>query len=131
MCETGFSNPRLFAMVENWRTQVKNSRAEFALEANHFGERISRRTSKAGGGWHKPRRIPYATKVAIVDRDDGTLCILAWASEGNTITIWCATMNDIEATLHRDKDGDDFVALMTLIRERSALGSRNTQKEIR
>lgn len=120
MCDTGFSNPRLIATVNNWHSKVRNARAEFYLEANHHGERIARRTSKHDGGWHKPKRIPYATKVVIVDRADGTLFILAYAAQWGTVTIWCANMNTIETTLQRDKDGDDFVALMDLINRRSA-----------
>jgi hypothetical protein len=67
---TTYSNPRTEATVEDWPSGKHRVTAVFTVERHpKHGERAVRTTTG------KPKALPYASRVRIVDGDDGRIYI--------------------------------------------------------
>lgn len=84
-----FINPRLEAKFEDWPIGGSNrGQCVFKAECGgNKGWRVTRTTTDKNGRWCKPKADTYATRVAIVDGDDGKTYILKYAGSYDHITI--------------------------------------------
>lgn len=73
-----YSNPRLYATIENWPASAKQRvTAVFKVEATPGkGERMTRTTTGA------TKRLIYATRVRLVDGSDGRTYVIALHPSG-------------------------------------------------
>ena len=62
---TDYSNPRTFAVIENWPSGSRRVKATFYIETTPKGERAIRVTTG------DPVKLTYARRMRIVDGDDG------------------------------------------------------------
>jgi hypothetical protein len=86
---TTYSNPRTEATVEEWPSGKRRVTAAFTVEQiPQQGERAVR--TSAG----KPKTLTYASKVRIVDGDDGRIYIAC-------LTTGCATISIVGGTMDR------------------------------
>lgn len=94
---TKYRNPRVTATIENWPSGSKRVTATFSIESHPTrGERAVRVTTGA------PKKLTYATKMRIVDGDDGRTYIAALTGYGH-ITIWQSNMQfNEESFFERD-----------------------------
>jgi hypothetical protein len=94
-----YTNPRMTADVENWPGgRDERVTAHFTIERTNRGERAVRTTS--GGRWAKPapKKLTFATKMRIVDGDDGRTYIAALTGYGH-ITIHRGDMKYTEESV--------------------------------
>ena len=78
---TVYSNPRITATIQNWPHGAKRVTAVFTVEQTKGkGERACRVTTGA------PKKLTYATKMRIVDGDDGRTYVAKLTTYGH-ITI--------------------------------------------
>src|SRR5258708_6486102 len=90
---TTYSNPRMVAVIENWPNGSQRVTAHFSIESDpKRGERAVRVTTGA------PKKLTYASKMRIVDGDDGRTYIAALTGYGH-ITIWRGDMKYNEETV--------------------------------
>lgn len=66
-----YTNPRLYAVIENWPSGGKRVTATFSIEIVTKGQRAVRVTDGA------PKKLTFARKARIVDGDDGRTYIAA------------------------------------------------------
>jgi hypothetical protein len=103
---TLYSNPRMFATIENWPSGSRRVTAEFTIEQDSKrGERAVRRTTGAA------KKLTFAGKMRIVDGDDGKTYIAALTGYGH-ITIHCGDMKyQHETVFERDARYPELLAL--------------------
>ena len=89
-----YSNPRTYAMIENWPSGGKRVTARFSIEVDlKRGERAVRVTDGA------PKKLTYARKQRIVDGDDGRTYIAELSTYGH-VTIMRGDMKFNEESVH-------------------------------
>lgn len=92
MTNLTYSNPRLFASINNWPSGQKRVVATFTIEQTAKGERAVRITTGA------PKKLTYARRMRIVDGSDGKTYIAALSDFGS-ITIFQGNMQYNQETI--------------------------------
>jgi hypothetical protein len=72
-----YTNPRMSADIENWPSGSNRVLAQFSIESGKKGERAVRVTTGAA------KKLTFATKMRIVDGDDGRTYIAALTGYGH------------------------------------------------
>ena len=81
---TLYSNPRMYAAIDNWPFGSKRVKAIFEIEQTSKGERATRITENPKtGGFNKPKKLTYASKARIVDGNDDRTYIVELSIYGN------------------------------------------------
>ena len=90
-----YSNPRLYAVIDNWPSGSKRVTATFSIESHpKRGERAVRITTGA------PKVLTYAEEARIVDGDDGKTYIAQLSSYG-FVAIMRGDMKFQEEVIHK------------------------------
>jgi len=124
------TNPRLTATINDWPIgQRKTTTAVFTVEDKPgHGQRVSRCTQKASGGWAKAKYTTYAPKFLIADGDDGKTYLVCPAFSGggmDSMCVWPGTMKGTEY-VYQSSQPERYKALVGLfseLREREAMTS--------
>lgn len=105
---TRYSNPRLQATIEGWPSGSKRVTATFTVETDpKRGQRAVRTTTGA------PKKLTYATKMRIVDGNDGRTYIAALHSGYGHITIFKGDMQHTEESFfERDSHYGELLAAL-------------------
>lgn len=103
---TAYSNPRTSAVIENWPSGGKRVTATFLIETDpKRGQRACRVTTG------KPTKLTYATKMRIVDGDDGRTYIASLTEFGH-ITVFKGDMKyHYETVYEREPRYAEMLAL--------------------
>lgn len=89
-----YSNPRTYALIENWPSGGKRVTARFSIEVDpKRGERAVRVTDG------KPKKLTFARKQRIVDGSDGRTYIAELCDYG-FVTIMRGDMKFQEEVIH-------------------------------
>ena len=111
-----FTNPRMFAEIEDWPIGRQRCRARFTVETHpKRGQRVSRVTeNKTRTGWNKPKTVTYAARFIIVDGSDGRLYLLSSSRYGSdSVIIWPGTLKTNEY-VYRDSSPERYAELLPL-----------------
>lgn len=68
--------------IDNWPYGRKQVQAVFSVEQNKGKERAVRVTQNPKGGWNKPKKMTYASKVLFVTGEDEKTYILQLTESG-------------------------------------------------
>lgn len=114
-----YSNPRMHAVIENWPSGSMRTTATFAIETHPTrGQRATRFTLRPKTGKPSATKVlTYASKVRIVDGDDGKTYILELSDNYGFITVMQGGMQFEHETIWPRHDGERFAAVMKLFEE--------------
>lgn len=108
------SNPRTYALIEDWPFGRQRCRAKFWVEGKPGRERVVRLTeNKTRTGWNKPKKLTYADRYAILDGDDGKTYLLYKSRTWDFIGVMCGDMKSSAGSIsERDKRFAEFQRLL-------------------
>ena len=99
---TTYTNPRTEAVIEDWPIGQRRTTARFSVEhVAGKGERAVRvLDNPKGGKAFAPKKLTYASKMRIVDGDDGKTYIAALSAAYRMVVIWQSNMQFNHETIH-------------------------------
>ncbi len=107
-----YSNPRMEAVIENWPIGGKRTTATFRIETTSRGQRGTRFTLDPKTGKPSATKVlTYATKVRIVDGDDGRTYILELTMYGFISVMQSSMLYQAETIYQHDSRYAETLAL--------------------
>ena len=99
---TEYTNPRMSAVIDGWPIGQLRTTARFSVEYKAGkGERGVRVLDNPKGGKpFAPKKLTYASKVRIVDGDDGKTYFAEWAKGYRMISIMQGNAQFIAESVH-------------------------------